>query len=205
MTQDYKDILSNYITGDLEIGEMSNNQFRDNEMITNNLKQKLQQKGITPNSNIQTLTTDTTSNYLMYGTYNQSGKSYGWIAIMDQNSNVLEILTTYDIGTKLGAFRILNYDENGNIYGLDYYSQTNKNRFIMLNNVAVATTSGYKCRLRQSYNMPTTNYYVQPFNVISGTCYVKKVPGESTYFMFGCDETHKIMLVKFVINVGSSN
>lgn len=206
MTQDYKDILSNYITGDLEIGEMSNNQFRDNEMITNNLKQKLQEKGITPNSIIKSLTTDTTSNYLMYGSYSQSGKMYGWIAILDQSSNVLEILTTYDTGTKMGMFDTLAYDENGNIYGVDYYSQTNKDRFIMLNNVAVATTTGYKCRLRQSYNIPTSpEYYNMPMGFVSGTSYVKKVPGEATYFLFGYSDDRKAMLVKFVINVGSTN
>lgn len=206
MTQDYKDILSNYITGDLEIGEMSNNQFRDNEMITNNLKQKLQEKGITPNATIQTLTTDTTSNYLMYGSYNQGGKSYGWIAILDQSGNILEILTTYDTGTKMGTFYILNYDETGNIYGMDYYSQTNKERFIMLNNVAVSTTTGYKCRLRQSYNIPTSpEYYGSPMDFISGTSYIKKVPGEATYFMFGSNDENKVMLVKLVINVGSPN
>lgn len=205
MTNDYKNVLFDYITGGLEVGTQQDNTFRDNEMIVNNLKSKLSALGITSTTLFQTLTTTTTSNYLIYGGYTSGTKMYGFIAILNQSGEVLDIITEYDSGTKLGYFQVLNYDENGNIYGLDFWN--NRDRFIMLNNVAVKSPKGFICKLRQSYYIPTSPYFSSPLDFLAGTCFIKKAQGEAVYYMFGDTggTTSNSYLVKFTINVGTEN
>ena len=74
----------------------------------------------------------------------------------------------------------------------------------MLNNVAVETTTGFTCKLRQSYYIPSGANYNIPNSFLQGTSYVKKVNGKSTYYMFGSNNS-KVMLIEFKINVGSTN
>lgn len=200
MTEDYKNEVLDYITGNLTIEEQKQNSFRDLDITTNNLKEKLMLYGIDPNICVL-LTTETTSNYIVYGHYTDNGSYYGYIAVLDQDSNVLSVMTTFDSGTPLNQFQVLNYDENGNIYGIDVVN--NRYRIILLNNVAINTNNGYVCKLRASYYINYNNL-IPPFTYLSGTCFIKKVPNEATYFIFAQTQTNSL-LIKFTINVGSEN
>lgn len=203
MTDDYKEQLLDYITGNITPGQQSLNSIRDGEENTNNFKQKLQQKGIST-VNYKVISTDTTTNYIIYGNYiNSSSNNAGFIVILNQNAEVLEILTEYDSGTPFSPFNTLSFDENGNIYGIDSYD--NKHRVILLNNVALKTSQGFFCKLRASYYIDETTFKViSPYWLRSGTSSIKKAIGEASYYILG-QSTNNVMLYEFKINVGSAN
>lgn len=203
MTNDYKEQLLNYITGNITPGTEGNNSFKETKNITNNLTNKLTALNITPTF-YKILSSDISSNVLIYGGYLNSddNKYYGFIAILNSNGEVLDILTEYDSGTKFSYFQCLDYDENNNIYGLDLVGSSY--RFIMLNNVAVKTGTGFTCKLRQSYYIPSGANYEIPDSFLQGTSFVKKANGKATYYMFGSNASN-VLLIEFTINVGSSN
>ena len=97
---------------------------------------------------------------VVYGYYytesGQTGYAYrkGYIILFDDNMNMVSLLTQYDSGTDFAPFVILNVDEKGQLYGVDYTLRNGdyKNRFIMLNNISVKIPNqNYKVVLRQSY------------------------------------------------------
>lgn len=203
MTNDFKNFTLKYITKNIQPEANKTNAFIDNLEITNNLRQTLiQEIGYAPSTYL-ILTTDTTSNYLMYGDYDiGSSVYYGYIAILDENGKIQKVFTTYDSGTKLSPSMELNYDENGNIYGIDKTGSLY--RIILLNNIALNSSSGYHCRLRASYYI---NYdFAKQYSAYEGTCTIKKVPEEAIYYLFGQNGTSKKeLLIKFVNNVGIPN
>lgn len=214
MTTDYNETLLNYISGDLTVESQSANEFRGNEQITNNILQELRtaigKQDV--DYGMRILISDTTSNYIMYGTYiDERISEYeyterSFIAIMDQNGTLLHTYTTYSSGTKFGIFQTLDYDENGNIYGVEYFNS--KYRVVLLNNVAIETTSGFACRLRNSYYITDTTL-LPPTRQYIGTPFIKKDPNdESTYYIMGqkaSGNNYVLYLCKFTINVGSTN
>ena len=213
MTTDYKETLLDYITGSLNVESPKNNSFRGNEEIINNISQEIEDIiGKEPDYAMHILTTTTTSNYLMYGTYvaeQYSEFDYverSFIAILDQSGTLIDVLTTYSSGTDFGIFQTLNYDENGNIYGIEYFN--NKYRVVLLNNVAIAITGTYSCRLRNSYYISDTTF-LPPFRLFVGTSFIKKDPdNNSVYYIMGqkaSGSNYYICLCKFTINVGSTN
>lgn len=203
MTNDYKEQLLNYITGNITPGTQSDNAFKDTITNNNNLHTKLNDLNITPTF-YKILSSDISSNVLVYGGYlnDDDNTYYGFIAILNSNGKVLDILTEYDSGTKFSFFQCLEYDEDNNIYGLDLVGSSY--RFIMLNNVAIKTGTGFTCKLRQSYYIPSGANYSIPDSFIQGTSYVKKVNGKATYYLFGANASN-VLLIEFKINVGSSN
>lgn len=203
MTNDYKENILDYVTGNLEVGTSQSNSFKDTQTITNNLYIELNNLNIVPQY-YQVLYTESSSNLFVYGGYlnDDDNTYYGFIAILNANGEVLDILTEYDSGTKFSYFQRLEYDEDNNIYGIDLVGD--RYRFIMLNNVAIETSSGFSCKLRQSYYIPSEANYKVPDSYLQGTSYVKKSKGEAVYYIFGSNNTN-VMLIKFTINVGSTN
>lgn len=214
MTIDYNETLLDYISGDLTVESQNVNEFRGNEQITNNIIQELRTAIGKQNIDygMRILSSEKTSNYIMYGTYideiidenNYTERSF--IAIMDQAGNLLHTYTTYSSGTKFGIFQTLDYDENGNIYGIEYFNSNY--RVILLNNVAIETSLGFVCKLRNSYYISDTTF-LPPTRLYIGTSFIKKDPNnDSTYYIMGqkaSGGSYVICLCKFTINVGSTN
>ena len=201
MTNDFKNLTLKYVTNNISPGSDNNNTFRDQQTTVNNLTQTLKNiLGSVP-LNYYILTTDTTTNYLIYGDYSSGGENYGYIAVLSEDGTILKVFTAYDSGTRLSPQMFLTYDESGNIYGFDYTKS--KFRIIMLNNVPLNSAKGYFVKLRASYYI---NYDFKPhFSFYEGTCNIKKVPGEAIYFIFGQTAANKEILIKFVNNVGEAN
>lgn len=197
MTNDFKKTTLDYLTGNLDLETQKSNSFRDFSIIENDLVQKINDAGISLDSTIiKTLTTTTTSNYLMYGN--------GFIVVLDQDGNVLKVITEYNSGTSIGDLKVLNCDDDGNIYGIDMINS--RYRIILLNNVALKTSQGYVCKLRNSYYIPDTDFKILSF-LASGP-FIKKDPSNnSTYYIVGMDfgNTSYLEMIKFTINVGSTN
>lgn len=209
MTEDYKNLTLNYITGTLEPSSMGQNGFRNTSNYQNNFTINLESDyGIVPSTMLY-LTGETTSNFIIYGNYDATGNyDYrGYIAVLNQKGDIEACFTEYDSGTQLPYIYKLQYDENGNIYGLDEVNY--KLRVILLNNVAVKGSSGYTCRLRNSYYVPDEYNTVFAGYDYDVPGFIKKAEGKATYYIFGetqvSGNTSRPTLIKFVINVGSQN
>lgn len=212
MINDLNKNIMKYITGNITPEQEKTNYFRGNYETNSSIEEALAEKGFTVN-NYSILTTTTTSNYLVYGGGIIDSETRGFIAVLNQEGNVLDLITQYDSGVNLQWIWYLDYDENGTIYGIDESTQYPHNlRFILLNNVALETPKGYYCKLRASYYINQSNYDLpssQRFEIgwqdYSAPHIVRKVPGEATYFIFGSYGGDYSSLIKFVNNVGMAN
>lgn len=200
MTEEYKRNVLDYITGNVSPGNQTENSFRSNETIQNNLTTRLTALGITPiNFTSNILYKDDNSNFIMYNKYLKNSKTYSFIAIFNQKGEILDILTTYDSGYLIEPIDDLNYDENGYIYGVDKPNDQDYYRIIQLNNIAIPIGNNYKCKLRSSYYIRTD------FSIPSGfaNTIITKLPGEARYYLFGYSTSpHKTKLIEFSNIVG---
>lgn len=210
MTQDYKDTLLKYLTNNLT------------ETTPTNVKPEFTTPTLVVDTTIQTLLDtefpygymekgslrckDGKGNYngktLVYGNYyTTSAQSWndakGFLILLDEEYNLLELIKKYNSGTDLSRFLVLQIDEEGNFYGQDYTLAGNY-RFIMLSNVSIKSeiAEHYTVKLRQSYNMDGHGVsYPSGF-----TYYAAKSPNSATYLIWGTG-----MGVLLKINVGSPN
>ena len=211
MITTFKENILKYVTGNITPGEEQVNAFRDNEETQTNIIDALSEKGITT-TEYHILTTTTTSNYLIYGGYLDNNVPKGFIIVMDQSSNIKDIITQYDSGVDMQYLYYLDYDENGLIYGIDEAPTYPHNlRIVLFNNVAMETPRGYYCKLRASYYINQSNYDIPvadrfdfAWQDLSMPHIIRKVPGEPVYFICG-NKGSNSCLIKFVNNVGMPN
>lgn len=211
MTEDFKDKLLKYFTGNFQEGTTSYTYYQsDIETNINNLYQTIsnevgnQYTGeffITGVLQAKTPGNVESNIYIMYG-YSQGSTlhphDFGFIVLIDNNFNVLDILTEYSSGTIFGEFNCLNVDENGYLYGIETNYNSTQKRFIMLNNVAIKLLNeNYQVKIRKTYNLP---------NDINSNLYniIKKEIGESNYLIVGISSGNPI-LIKLKIIVGAPN
>lgn len=213
MTQDFKDKLLKYLTGNLSEQSGTNEPIFDLEetSIANNIKNDVTTKLTTQESatNVSVygkIYNELYENFVVYGRYTSSGNYYGFIYIVDRNLDEVSLLTEFESGTKIYPFIALQQDEDGNFYALTHgtTSVSQDFRVCLLNNVlGSGLKSGvYKVRLRQSYFIPNaTNYrYATPRQNR-----IIKIPNESTYYITLHNLSDQTLIIEFVINVGSTN
>lgn len=223
MTDDSKQRLLRYLTGNLS-GEEGNNEPQLGEIksygttyyndITEELKNYYHTDSLVINiTRIFNAISNNNENgkKIVYGYYyiydgNVTPERFeGFIAILNIDFELEQVITEYNSGTKLRVIQDLHYDEDGNLYGLDgsNFNENEQFRFIMLNNVAVKNTSTnlYEAILRKSYYIDSANPTI-----------CKKVPNESTYMMPYEDynsskfpNTYNLGVLVLKINVGSEN
>ena len=207
MTEEYKKGILDYISGNITPESEKNNAFRDNETIQNNLTTKLAEKGITIlGGDIDVVFDDKFPNYVMYGMYTKGNKSYSWIAIISETGEVLDILTTYESGMPIEPIYDLHFDENGNMYGIDYpnasVGEYDYFRIVLFNNMTIPIRNKYICKLRSSYYIKNKRYDV---SVAKGNRLIGKVPGEARYYIVGIDyvsSPNTIIVIQFSNIVG---
>ena len=168
MTEDFKTKLLEYFTGNFQEGTTPYTYYQsDIETNVNNLYQTLSSEignqytgeffmyGViqakTP-SNIES------NIHIMYG-HSQGSTlhpyNFGFIVLIDNNFNVLEILTEYSSGVVFGEFNCLNVDEDGYLYGIETKYNDTQKRFLMLNNPALKLSNeSYQVKIRRAYNLP---------------------------------------------------
>lgn len=150
---------------------------------------------------------------LVYGSYapTQSATEVpnrkGYILLLDENYQILELITQFNSGTDLYQFLALEVDENGNLYGLDMIPGENNStivRFIMLNNPSMKTPNEehYKVILKKSYYISSEMSGITYLAALS----LYKSPNSSSYYVgsesFGVDGA---IGLEIKINVGSAN
>jgi hypothetical protein len=215
MTEDYKEKLIKYMTGNIEPEEGANNpQFIDKGEINqnilaylrNNLESPLPQGYIKQSNNPY---------YLFYGLYGDT-TYYGFIYIVNENFEPVTLITEYDSGTQFRPFVTLNIDEDGYVYGVDnknaFFDDTipNNYRFIMLNKVlqSGSLTGNFTVKLRQSYFFPSSmNTQITSIGISGKNRCTKKVEN-AEYFVFADTKVNNVLgfgVVDLTINVGESN
>lgn len=210
MTQDYKDNLLKYLTGNIT-EESGNNipSFDDNEILDKNIAENITNI-LTEEQNasyviaLGKIYNEIYENYLIYGYYQDTSENYyGFIYLIDSNLNEIQMITTFESGTKLFPITALNQDENNNMYGLSYsigqVEMTTK--VLLFNNIFSSgqTTGIYKAILRNDYIVPY-NYNQAPYRQNR----IIKSPDGATYYII-LSEDNKEKFVRLTINVGSAN
>lgn len=208
MTNDFKLKLLEYITGKLNIETDKKDNIVINSVpsVINNFYTQLNsqfqygfiQKGYVQAKDIDNNGTNFMVVYGSYYTNQEQTATKGYIAILDNELNLLEIITKYSTGTDFGNFKILNVDEIGKFYGID--ENNSKLRFILLNNFTVKTQiqTNYTVVLRQSYFLSGESNNITDFKIM------KKNPGGANYILVGSNSS-KIIATTIKIEVGTQN
>lgn len=211
MTEDFKTKLLEYFTGNFQEGTTPYQIYQTNiETNVNNLYSTLsseignQYTGEFEVTGVLQAKTpgDIESNiYILYGLSQGSTlhpHDFGFIVLIDDNFNILELMTEFSSGVVFGEFNCLNVDEDGYLYGIETNYNSTQKRFIMLNNPAIKLpTESYQVKIRKTYNLP---------NEINPNSYnlIKKQVGGANYLMVGL-ASGKPTATNLEIIVGASN
>lgn len=215
MTDDYKEQLLNYVTGNLSIEEGNDIPiFEEIKSYENNFHNFMLQSDLANYDYFFSgfLRIPNISNFILYGTYYDDLRravAKSFFVIVDVNFNPIKLIYKYNTGTLFRFFQKLDVDENGNIYGIDYTYNYNDNgniideekRLILLNNVLTSNLiyGDYTVILRKSYIMSYTNFTPRQ---------IYKDNDSATYVMVGflsSNQTIKPTVVSCKINVGEAN
>lgn len=212
MTQDYKENLLKYLTGNLDIENGDNIPIfpTENETINRTVVNDIINI-LTTNEGAQNvlvlgkLYSEIYNIYLIYGSYSRSnGTYYGYIYLVDDELNTIQMITTFSSGTRMFAITALNVDEEtGNLYGLSYDIGQNSHitKILLFNNIfsSGALSGVYEAILRNDYTCPY-NYSQPPYRQNK----ITKSPDGATYYLI-FEDSGNLKIVRFTINVGAEN
>ena len=213
MTNDYKDKLLKYLTGNITSGSKSSTPYyvestkHENNEITGLGFNKYQ---VIDTLYCKNAKGEYNGNVIVYGNGTTNNSTWnGFIVLLDNKMNLLKIFKNYDTGTSFDIFEKLNIDEQGQVFGIDY--SNNQHRLILLNNLSEkGNLPDYKCILRQSYflqgNITNTYFDTDNTGVYSNLLSVDKSKQSALYFITGMDGGRDLLYgTSFRINVGSTN
>lgn len=206
MTDDYKDTLLRYFTGNLDednvtpayynfpqFQETTSSESTIYSYIYSNVGVGFTELGILQGYN---------STYSVI--YGNDSNNKGFIVILDETNTPVQFINEYSSGTAFGTFQILNVAEDGNFYGIDINNETP--RFIMLNNIVLVLPNqeSFSVKLRQSYNLPS------PLSTATSYFGITKAVGQGKYLIgatyLSTEYNKKSPIVtELTINVGSAN
>lgn len=227
MTDNYRKILLDYITGNLEIGTPTTEE-------TYYSTDEIQQSDYAPfiPSNWQDIRlhgiikSKTSDKVILYGGYVEAGGTYsanskGMIIIADQDLKPIQTIYNFASGTELRPIQCMIQEEDGEFIAVDstiLYNPanitqsvyqalvTNPKRVIMLNDISIAIDNKYQVNLRRSYAL--SGVYA---NFICKNIF--KNPNTSHYMFFGTRVVNEgsrydpdgCRAIELKINVGSAN
>lgn len=200
-----KEVLD-YITNNVTVTNGQNTpQFPSSVSVDGNVMNDLHTylpSGAVSINVLGSLYNELNKNTLFYGIYTENDVHYGYVYLVDENMEKVEIITTFTSGTRIFPIIAMKQDENNNMYALSYdFSDIPTSRVLLFNNI-FATKDNYYVKLRQSYIIPNVsnfNYNQYCDNRIS------KINGEATYYIVGHVPGGNTNIIEFKINVGSEN
>ena len=219
MTNDYKENLLDYLTGNVvATSQTTTPYYLEHESVSSNtLSDFLRQRynGVFElNGSVQCK--DGTGKYngkILYwgsGYVNQSDdEEEFFLLLVDDKLNPISLITSYASGSKLFPIANLEVAEDGNIYGIDYVWEESgqcKFRIVLFNNISEVPKgySTYTCILRNSYYIPgyDVDDDLNPYHQV----FIKKSPQSAKYYYAIAESTGVDYFPgTFTINVGSSN
>lgn len=202
MTEDFKEKLLKYLTGNIvEETGTDTPTYQPPQEYMNNLDTYLTLELDTDSYTIQqVIPSKTNSNVVLLG--NVSGTSF--VAVLNEKLVPLACITKFSSDVNFKYFTGFNVDENGNFYCIEadnITTQSNK-RFLMLNNISVADTTGeYIVKIRRSYSIPNSvNLHNSSYVVTK----IIKAIGQSIYLILNTNGSTRY-ITKLTINVGMEN
>ena len=216
MTDEYKETMLDYLTGNLKHDEGTNEEIL--KEINEIPREKW--KGFTPTRNEignfkyeGLIKVKNSQLFVEYGGFKtKDGDIRGIITILTSEFIPIKTFYQYDSGTYLRYIQCMKQDDEGNFYAVDcpdfppdenWTSTQTEKRFIMLNNFTQQINGEYVLKLNKSYIMPYRNLYCKK---------MFKDPNSSHYVMVCSslvDEASpdyvRVRIIDFKINVGSSN
>lgn len=219
MTNDYKENLLNYLTGNLETTIKIDSPYylESTDTINENLYEYLSNRyeGIFElQGSVQCKDGKGNYNgkilYWGYGYVNYNDEEpETFLLLVDNNFNPLSLMTTYSSGYPLFKIAKIEVAEDGTMYGIDYMWEDSgqcKFRIVLFNNMSEIPKgySTYTCILRNSYYIPgyTVEDDLNPIQEV----FIKKSPQSATYYYSIAESTGVDYFPGiFKINVGSSN
>lgn len=221
MTEDYKEKLLDYITGDItptspttdEIFKEQNDIPRSwwTDYLPNTWNNFRYEGMVAPNELTSNLT-------VLYGGYlDTNNNSHGIITLIDENFKPIKSIYEFSSGTPLRYIQYMKQADDGTFYFIDDRVFTNtqnqeaitsQKRFVMVNNFTLINqvTNDYQVNLRTSYIFGATyqNFYCKN---------MYKDPNSAHYVLFGSafDSTSPvyapriIKIIDLKINVGEAN
>jgi len=201
MTQDYKENLIKWLTGNFT-PTPQNNRFTqegttENENILYNF---LSENYTTTNCYVIKNVKSTVNGNLLSLLYDRDNDR-SIIIIFDGELNPIKLITSYSSGTQFKHIMNINVGEDGNFFLIE---NTGTNiRFVMCNNITASDVNGdYKAVLRKAYNVGGN--LVNLIDVYA----IIKYPNLSKYLVIGTDDDMtRVMNIatEIVINVGAEN
>lgn len=200
MTQDYKDTLLRYLTGNLNIEPGGTTpQIKEPISSESQIGYYLDSNAGAGYTVIDIIQGYQSSYSIIYG---NKANDQGFIVVIDENDNPLQYIEQYNTGTAFGKFQVLNVAEDGKFYGIDINNGTP--RFIMLNNIVIKQPplNMFSVKLRQSYNLPS------PLSTATKYFAITKAYNQAKYLIGALTTSNNIdsmLLTELTINVGATN
>lgn len=194
MTLDYKENILKYLTGNLPNQTGYNIvQYDMMEETQNNLYTQLktyfssmvQYRGFISAK-------DNKNNSLNYsvlactGTLIGESDMTGAFVILDKNYNIVQVITEYSNGSKIGVIQTISVDDKGSFYAIEL--KNNTYRIVELNNLVLKlkSQSGYHATVTKAYNIPNA-YNWDAFLKIT------RSEGKNKYFLLGETDTPNLV------------
>lgn len=202
MTQDFKNNILAYLVGKLDIQTPSlTPTFANVGNITNNFNTELTSI-LGENYTITGFLQSQTSNIgIIYG---HNADNDGFIVLLDETFNIIQIMTEYTNGDLLPMIKVLNVDEDGRFYGI-----TREMEFIMLNNFTLKLPNQTNYEIKQTYSYNVSSSIAVNSSEVVG---IKKLIGSATYLIYGnqiyqySGNTYRKASASLLkVNVGSDN
>ena len=220
MTNDYKELLGQYITGTLQPTNPSKDQILNeiNSIPRTDFEGFIPDEVYTSFMPMDIIQSTTNGNFILYGGYVPSGEtaltdSRGFIMILDNNMKPIKTIYEFSSGTRLRPIQKLIQIEDGTFVGVDstIFARpistediiSNEKRFIMLNNFTeLDNQNEYSAVLRKSYKFPSAYRNIFAIDIV-------KNPNSSHYLIAGKNLNLNsgsyyagVVIIDFKINVG---
>ena len=186
MTEDYKEYVLKYITGNLEQeSSIVEPQFKNVQSVNNNLYNQIKAYfssrvvyvDFVPSKNNK----NQELNYSVLACRGQligESEESGAYVILDKEYNIIDIITHYSDGSLIGATYCLNVDDKGNYYAVEY-SGSNY-RIVLMNNLVLKpiNSNTYEAIIIDKHNIPNQYSWESMIKVF-------KNDGNNKYFVVG--------------------
>lgn len=193
MTNEYKENILNYLTGNLENDSGYNEPiFTYTDIYINNLKLNLSDyfqsmvfyRAFVPSKDNKNQNLEY-SVLACYGTLVGESDTSGAFVILDKNYEIVQVITEYKDGTKVGIVQALNVDDSGNFYAVELRGTTY--RIVELNNLVLRLDNQdeYEAVIKNTYTIPTTYKW-------DSITKVYRNAGKNKYFILGTRDNNSV-------------
>lgn len=197
MTEDSKQILLDYVMGQINEETGENIPYFDSPVVfKNNFKDNMEEE--TSYFTLEGTVASNTSELIVgWGYYGVDGISDTTIVILDRKFNVLKSFQSYDSGTAFERIKDLKVNSEGAFYMLETAWDESWTRLVMLNDITDSSSGDYKCTLRTTYHIPS-DYSDYEFERVDKAL-------NNAYYAFLGVNGNNYGMVTLKVNVGESN